>query len=395
MVFRDFDGNLFQDGCFILKIYISDGFLLSMVSEEQVVIIGKDIIVDKKSKAADRENELIEVLKIFAPGTAIRIALDDIMRARMGALIVVNSEKISSIIEGGFRVNCKFSPQRLVELCKMDGAIVLSDNLKKILYANTLLSPSIGIPTKETGTRHKAAERTAKQFKTIVVAVSERRNRITLYFGEFKYVLEETSEILRRAAETLQILEKQKDIFNDLLYPLNLLEMNNLVTTSDVAKILREMETIRRIAESVRRYLVELGKEGIIVSMRLQELTRNLNKEREMILVDYFKGDSSRVDETLKSMNFDILLETSNILKTFFHETRDKSISPQGIRILSKTGIEEENIKILLNKYKTLDNVFSLDREALMEMFKDERFARTLKQNLDSLKEKILVGKSI
>lgn len=366
-----------------------------MGNREQTVIVGRDIVVNEKGKTNDGENELIEVLKIFAPGTSIRIALDDMMRARMGALIVVNTEKISSIVEGGFRVNCKFSPQRLVELCKMDGAIILSENLKKILYANTLLNPSIGILTKETGTRHKAAERTAKQFNTVVIAVSERRNRITIYFGESKYVLEETSEILRRAAETLQILEKQKDIFNDLLYPLNLLEMNNLVTTSDVGKILREMETVRRISESVRRYLVELGKEGIIVSMRLQELTRNLNKEREMILVDYFKLDFSKVNESLKNMSFDSLLETSNVLNTFFHEIQDKPISPQGVRILSKTRIEEKDIKILLNKYKTLEKIFSLDKEALFDTFKDEVFVKSLKQNLDNLKEKILVGKNI
>jgi len=277
----------------------------------------------------------------------------------------------------------------------MDGAIILSQNMRKILYANTLLSPSIGFSTKETGTRHKAAERTAKQFNNVVVAVSERRNRITVYFGDKKYVLEETSEVLRRAAETLQILEKQKDIFNDLLYPLNLLEMNNLVAISDVAKILREIETIRRISESVKRYLVELGKEGIIVSMRLQELTRNLNKEREMILLDYFNIDSQKVDEQLRCMSFDSLLEISNILKAFFNETHDKPISAQGLRILTKTGIEEESIKMLLNKYNTLDKIFSLDKSDLLEFFKDEKLAKTLKKNLDGIKEKILVGKNI
>ena len=218
----------------------------------------------------EEEKDFIDVLKIFSPGTTIRTALDDILRARMGALIVVDKEGLSGIVEGGFRVNCRFSAQKLVELAKMDGAIILSKDLKKILYANTLLTPSARTSTKETGTRHKAAERTAKQFGTIVVAVSERKNKITLYFKEEGYFIEKTSEILRRAAETLQILEKQKEIFNDLISHLNVLEMTNLTTTRDVCSVLQTMENVRRISENVKRYLIELGKEGTIVSMRLK-----------------------------------------------------------------------------------------------------------------------------
>lgn len=377
----------------LLKIYIVFELFFSM--EINKLLGNQDNELKLEENVSSKEIEFVEVLKLFAPGTSIRIALDDLMRARMGALLVIGAEKVMGIIEGGFKINSKFSAQKLVELCKMDGAIILSENLKKILYANTLLGPSISIPTKETGTRHKAAERTARQFNVVVVAVSERKNKVTVYFGNSKYVLEETSEILRRAAETLQILEKQKDIFNDLLYPLNLLEMNNLVTISDVAKIMREMETIRRIAESVRRYLVELGKEGIIVSMRLQELTRNLTKERELILKDYFGSDAKKVNTGLKNMSFDALLDSSNILKVFFNETRDKLISGKGFRILKKTGIEEDKISLLLNKYKTLDNIFPLSTEALMEILEDKVLVKSFKQSLDSIKEKILVGKNL
>ena len=154
----------------------------------------------------EEKREFIDVLKIFAPGTAIRTALDDIMHAGMGALIVVEKEGLSNIVDGGFRINCKFTSQKLVELAKMDGAMILSSDLKKIVYANTLLTPSGKIPSRETGTRHKAAERTAKQFETAVIAVSERKKKITLYFGEESHNLEETSEILRRAAETADVL---------------------------------------------------------------------------------------------------------------------------------------------------------------------------------------------
>lgn len=353
------------------------------------------IMDNNKIKSKNERIDLIDVLKMFSPGTSIRTALDDILRAKLGALIVIDKEGISSIVEGGFKINCKFTPQRLAELSKMDGATILSRDLKKILYVNTFLDPNIEITTRETGTRHKAAERTAKQFNTIVVSISERKNKVTLYFGDLKYSLEQTSEVLRRAAETLQILEKEKEIFNDLLSRLNLLEINNLVMISDVCNVLQRMETIRRVVDMVKRYLVELGKEGIIVSMRLQELTKNLNTEREMILKDYFKSRYSRADETLKGINFDFLLETSNILRILFDELHDRSISSRGIRILSKIGLLEKNTKLLLDNFKTLDKIFTLDYNSLSSVFKNEEFVKSLKQDLDNLKEKILLEKSI
>ena len=353
--------------------------------------ISKNLPVSEDKK----DMSMLDVLKIVSPGTAIRTALDDILRSRMGALIVVDKEGLSGIVEGGFRVNCRFSAQRLVELAKMDGAIVLSNDLKKILYANTLLTPSAKILTKETGTRHKAAERTAKQFGTIVVAVSERKNKITLFFKEDGYFLEKTSEILRRAAETLQILEKQKDIFNDLISHLNVLEMTNLTTTRDVCSVLQTLENVRRISENVKRYLIELGKEGIIVSMRLKELTKSLGKERELLLKDYFGQRYFRADELLKNINFDFLIETSNVARSLFGEIHDQPASPKGLRILSKTDMLEKDIKILLDTFGSLDRVFDLDKESLSGLFKNEKLVDSIIKDLKNLKEKILVGKSL
>lgn len=354
-------------------------------------------LIQKKEdeKKPVEEKKLLDVLKLLSPGTAIRTALDDILRARMGALIVVEKEGLLNIVEGGFKINYKFSPQKLVELAKMDGAIILSEDLKKILYANTLLTPSIKIITRETGIRHKAAERTAKQIGTIVIAISERKNKITLYFKDDSYFLEETSEVLRRAAETLQILEKQKDIFNDLFSHLNILEITNLVTMSDICNVLQTLEIIRRISENVKKYLIELGKEGIIVSMRLKELTKNLNKERESILKDYFDLKYLKMGETLKNMNFDFLIETSNILRVLFGKLHDNPISSKGMRILSKTNLLEKDIKILFKNFKTLENIFNLDKESLKPVFKNESFVDSLLDEIKNLKEKILMGKKI
>ena len=348
-----------------------------------------------KKENLEEKKDIIDVLKIFSPGTAIRTALDDILHAGMGALIVFEKEGLYNIVDGGFKINCKFSPSKLVELSKMDGATIVSFDLKKILYANTLLSPSVKISTKETGTRHKAAERTAKQFQTITIAVSERRRKISLYFGDESHYLEETSEVLRRAAETLQILEKQKDIFDELLSHLNVLEITNLTTMSDVCGVLQTAEIMRRISENVKRYLVELGKEGLIVSMRLKELVRNLSKERESIIKDYFSSGIIKKDEMLKNMNFDFLLETSNILRFLFGELHDKPISSKGMRILSKTNLLRKDIKTLLNLFKTPDRLFNADKEALVTALKNENLADSLFDEIKNLKEKILMGKKI
>lgn len=341
------------------------------------------------------EKDFVNVLKILSPGTSIRTVLDDLMRARMGALIVVGTEGVLDIADGGFRMNVDFTPQRLVELSKMDGAIILSEDMKKILYSNTLLVPDAKIKTKETGTRHQAAERTAKQTGAIVFAVSERRNKITVYYGNQKYVLDETSEILRRATETLQILEKQKEIFNDLMINLNILEINNLVTLSDVCGVLQRIEIIKRISDMVRRYLVELGKEGIIVSMRLKELTKNLNKERETILQDYFKSKFSKVDTLLEEMNFDVLLETSDLPKILFEELHDKSVSPRGIRILNKTNLAMGQVELLINNFKTLDEILNADKESLIKILKDQKIINSLNRDVGSLREKIMAGKLV
>jgi diadenylate cyclase len=361
-------------------------------------IVEKSVVhkkVSEEKKIVRKDLSLIDILKMLCPGTSIRLALDDIMRAGLGALVVVETESLYDIIEGGFKINCKFTPQKLVELAKMDGAIILSDDIKKILYANVHVVPDISVPTKETGTRHKAAERTAKQMKTIVIAVSERKNKITLYYKDIHYELEGSSEILRRAAETLQILEKQKEVFNELLSNLNILEMNNLTTTNDVCSVLQRAEMINQISAMVKRYLVELGKEGIVVSMRLKELTRNLGKERDLILKDYFGSRYTKAESILSNMNFDFLLETQNISRLLFDELHDSSVSPKGFRILGKTNILEKDVRLLISSLKNLEVILNADEDELMKIFKKKEYVDFFRKEINGLREKIMVGKKI
>ncbi len=347
------------------------------------------------TRNVEREKDFLDVLKLFSPGTSIRNALDDILRARIGALIAIDKGSLLSIVDGGFRVNTKFSPQKLVELAKMDGAIILSEDMKKILYANTLLVPDVHIKTRETGTRHKAAERTSKQIKTIIIAVSKRKNKITVYYGNARYVLEDSSEILRRATETLQIIEKQKDILDELFTNLNILEINNLATSMDVCNVIQKMEIIQRTSDIIKRYLIELGKEGIIVSMRLKELTRNLSKEKNLLIEDYFPNSSTKIKNSLKDLNFDSLLELSNLQRVLFGDAKNNIISSKGKRILSKLNLSEEETSKLINSFENIGNILDIDKESLFKIREDKDSASSLKTQLDGLKEKIMEGKII
>ncbi len=370
-----------------------------MMNEKESEKIKEFIISEqvpfKKIEAEDKEKDFLEVLKMFAPGTLLRSALDDLLSARMGALIVIENKKVHKIVEKSFRINSKFSPQRLVELAKMDGAIILSGNVKRILYANTLLFPNVKIPTRETGTRHKAAERTARQTGAIVIAVSERKNKITLYYKDLKYELKESSEILRRAAETLQILEKQREIYDDIMVNLNILEITGFVTVNDVCDILQRSEIIKRISGIVKKYLIELGKEGMVVSMRLKELIGNLAKEEEVILKDYFGSKYLSALDILEKMSFDYLLETKNIYTLLFSQFEGKRISPKGERILSKIRILGDYLPKLIERFNNLERILSAQKQELLDIFGSEELLNLFGDKIKDLREKIVKGKDI
>lgn len=357
---------------------------------EEKIEVSKTKFLDSPSKNQEREKDFMDVLKMFAPGTSIRNALDDLLKAGMGGLIVVDNGNIFSVFQKGFGIHSRFTSQKLIEVAKMDGAIILSRNIKKILFANAFLFPDPNIPTRETGTRHKAAERTAKQTGAIVIAISERKNKISLYQGDKRYELKESSEVLRRAAETLQILEKQRENFNEVINNLNLLELQRMVTINDVCVVIQKFEIIKRISDVVKRYLVELGREGAIVSMRLKDLTKGMDREEELLLRDYFGNNYSYAEKVLGKMDFDFLLEPLNISRMLFEELQDKQISPKGHRILRKTNILEKYIGSLIANFKFLDKILLASDEELLKIFQNEGMLAFFKEEIYSLREKLM-----
>ena len=208
---------------------------------------------------AIKEDPIAEILKKIAPGTPIREGLDNILKAKTGALIIIgDSKEIMDISDGGFKIDEEYTPARLYELAKMDGAIILSKDLKRILLANTQIIPSSKITTEETGTRHRTAERTAKQTGELVISISQRRNIITVFKGDFRYTIEDTSKIISKANQALQTLENYKRVFDSKLKVLNEYEFNDIVTLDNVITCLQRAEMVMRVAEQVKRSIYEL-----------------------------------------------------------------------------------------------------------------------------------------
>ena len=203
----------------------------------------------------EKDKELKSMLKLLAPGTQLREGLRNILRAKTGGLVVLgNSEQIMKIVDGGFAINSEYSSSYIYELAKMDGAIILSSDLKRILYANTQLIPDSSIPTFETGTRHRTADRVAKQTGAIVIAISQRRNVITVYKGYIKYVLQDSSVMLGRANQALQTLEKYVSVLDGVVNNLNILEFQDIVTLFDVMTAIQRTEMVMRIVSEIERW---------------------------------------------------------------------------------------------------------------------------------------------
>jgi hypothetical protein len=114
-------------------------------SNEKILNDENNLNLAKSSK--DKKLTKLDILRKLSPGTELREGLNDIMSGELGAIIVVANPKTFNIFEGGFKVNCKFTSKRLAELAKMDGAIILSEDFKKILYCNALLVPDRNIPS--------------------------------------------------------------------------------------------------------------------------------------------------------------------------------------------------------------------------------------------------------
>ena len=296
--------------------------------------------------AARRSAAVQAALAQAAPGTPLREGLDRIVKAKMGALVVVgDGPEVLNICSGGFLLDAVFSPQRLSELAKMDGAIILAADASRIARANVHLVPNPDVPTSETGTRHRTAERVARSIDVPVISVSEDMGVITVYAGPMKHVLEEIPRLLNRSNQALQTLERYKSRLDDVSSALSSLEVEDLVTLRDVASVLQRNEMVRRIAEEIDGYIVQLGVDARLIRLQLDELMGDVEDDRYFVIEDYhYDGDERRsVDDALAelaALSTDELLDVRAVAATLHlpggGADLDHSLQPRGYRLLAK-----------------------------------------------------------
>lgn len=333
---------------------------------------GKEIqkrIVERSANTRATEEEFFAVLKTVAPGTNFRAALDGALKTGKGALIVVENQHTLPLFDGGFKIQTNFTPQKLIELTKMDGAIVLSSDMKRIHYANVLLTPSAKIPTHETGTRHKAAERTARQAGTLAIAISERRNEITLYFKNLRYPLVSTEELLRKANENIQLLEKQREIFDKQTEKLDAVELRGSPSLRQAISVIQKGRIIMKISEDLNKKLIELGREGTLLRMRLKEITLGVDRETELVVKDYTQFDMKKSKFLLNEMSYDSVLDEDSVASVLGYESLTATQALTGWRILSRTSLIESEIATIHKEFPELKQVLRLDMPDLQKFF--------------------------
>lgn len=351
----------------------------------------------------NKDDKISELLKSIAPGTPIRDGLENILRAKTGALLLItdNNDIIKDIVDGGFSINEEYTSSKLYELAKMDGAIVLSGDLKKILFANAQLIPSREIETRETGTRHRTAERTAKQTGELVISISQRRNIITIFKGHFRYILEDTNAVLNKANQGIQTLERYKKVFDNKLNILNEYEFNDIVTLENVIDVIQRAETVMRIVDEIQVQIDELGNDGRLVKMQLEELIGGLEKEEVLIIKDYMastkkKRAAEKILNELSEIPYEDLMKETTISKILGYETFDNydevGVYTRGYRILNKIPRMPNNIvENLIMSFKSFQYILAADIESLDEVDGiGEVRARTIKQSLKRMQEQFI-----
>ncbi len=359
---------------------------------------------------AAMDPELARALTRVAPGTELRDGLERIKRGRTGALIVLGHDRtVDSISTGGFPINIEFTATRLRELCKMDGAVVVSASASRIVRAATELVPDPSIPTGETGTRHRTADRVSRQSGFPVVSVSKSMNIIALYLKGRRHVIEEPSAVLSRANQALATLERYAQRLDEVSNNLSALEIEGLVTLREVCATLQRLEMVRHIANEIRVYLLELGTEGRLVALQLAELVAGVDSDRELVVHDYLprrragrqERSAAAALEALDSITPSDLLDLTSVARALGHaatpEALETSVSPRGHRVLSRVPQLPEAVRErLVRHYGALTALLaaSVDDLQTVEGIGEHR-ARHIREGLSRLAESAVLERYV
>ncbi|MEV7973472.1 DNA integrity scanning diadenylate cyclase DisA [Cellulomonas sp. NPDC089187] len=348
---------------------------------------------------------LRSTLAAVAPGTELRDGLERILRGRTGALIVLGyDDTVESICSGGFELAVEFSATRLRELAKMDGAIVMDPKGGTILRAAVQLLPDSSISTSESGTRHRTAERVAKQTGLPVISVSASMRIIALYVGNQRHVLENADAILSRANQALATLERYKARLDEVSGTLSALEIEDLVTVRDVGVVVQRLEMVRRISEEIAGYVVELGTDGRLLSLQLDELTGGIGADASLVIRDYVdttRRSLEQVQAALSTLDATELLDLSAMARVLglssTVESLDAAVAPRGYRLLSKVPrLPGAIVDRLVEHFSSLQKLLAASIDDLMAVDGvGEQRARAVREGLSRLAESSILERYV
>jgi diadenylate cyclase len=351
-----------------------------------------------------REPNLLDAIARIAPGTDLRQGIDDIIRSHEGALIVIGDPvELSFLFSGGIALDQPFTPQLLYELSKMDGAIIVNDALSKLAYANVQLMPDPTIASSETGTRHRTAERVAKQTDALVISISQQRSTISLFVGHSRYQLDAIAEVLAKTNQALATLHTYRERFEQVLTRLTALEFQSAVVLDDVIVVLQRAEMTTRMAEEIERDSVELGSEGRLIRMQLEELVGEVPAEKEAVVADYLVGIGTttvgQIVTGLESLPYHDLLESEVLIRLLGHPADvnplDFTVTPRGYRVLRR--IPRLPSGVIDRVVGDLDGLESIVRASTRELEAVDGVgavrAREIKEGLRRLQEHNLVDR--
>ena len=317
----------------------------------------------------------MSALGAVAPGTALRAGIDDIIRAELGALIVIGEPNdLAFLFSGGMRLDLPFTSQLLYELAKMDGAIIVNSDFTKLVYANVQLMPDPTIASNETGTRHRTAERVAKQTDALVLSISQQRETVTLFYGELRYQLGDISDTLARTNQALATLETYRQRLDQGLTRLTALEFQSAVMLDDVLVVLQRAEMTSRMAAEIERNCVELGEESRLIRMQLDELMEDVPRDKASVVYDYeISGDPAKaavVLERLAALPRQKLLEFEELAELLGYprdaNPLDLTVQPRGYRVLSRIPrLPDSVIRHVVGDFESLDAVIRASHREL------------------------------
>src|SRR5437016_1668464 len=351
-----------------------------------------------------QEPRLVKALEMVAPGTALRDGLDHILHARTGGLILIGDpEELSFLYSGGIRLDIDYSPALLYQVAKMDGAIILNQNVTKIVWANLQLMPDPTILSVETGTRHRTAERVSKQTDALVIALSQRRDVVSLYVGGSKYIMVDIPVVLAKANQALATLDKYRSRLDQVSTRLTALEFEGGSTLHDVLTVLQRAELVTRMAVEIERYIVELGTEGRLIEMQLDETMVGVAGDRTALLHDYMAEDADEafalVTDQLARLPHADLLDFGPLAELLGYDrklnTLDYPVSPRGYRILGRIPrLPKLVVQEIVREFGRLDEMLAAtDAELETVEGVGEIRAKDIREGLRRLQEINLVDR--